>query len=122
MTPVVELGPALGFQPTMFPVMEEKMNAAGQLATEHGVTAKSVVALPTTPVGSPPGTVTKEPPGFSTTGEPETSPRSSPALLVPFWDIQKGLVPLKAIPQGLTRSGSRTGARPGTSETKFVCR
>src|SRR5436190_17664290 len=104
--PVVALGPALGFQPTMFPVMEEKMNAARQLATEQGVTAKSVVALPTTPVGRPPGTVTKFVPGFSTSGEPERSPRNNDALLVPLLETQKGLVPLKAIPQGLIRNGS----------------
>src|SRR5881394_4240726 len=98
MTPVVALGPALGFQPTMLPVIDEKMNADGHDTTEHGVTAKSVVALPTTPVGSPPGTVTKESPGFSTSGEPETSPRNNDALFVPLLDTQKGLVPLKAIP------------------------
>src|SRR5438046_10124743 len=99
MTPVVELGPAFGFQPTMFPVMEEKMNAAGQLATEHGVTVKSVVALPTTPVGRPPGTVTKFKPGFNTSGEPETSPRNNVALLVPLLETQKGLVHLTANPK-----------------------
>src|SRR5881394_3489421 len=107
----------------MFPVIDEKMNAAGQVATPtHGVKVKSVVALPTTPVGRPPGTVTKFSPGFSTSGEPEASPRSNVALLVPLLDIQKGLVPLKAIPQGLTSSGSWTGARPGISETKLVWR
>src|SRR6266545_4585068 len=99
MTPVVELGPALGFQPTMFPVIEEKMKAAGHVATAHGVTAKSVVALPTTPVGSPPGIVTKDSPGFLTSGVPKTSPRYSDELLVPLFATQKGLVPLKAIPQ-----------------------
>src|SRR5580765_7409570 len=106
----------------MFPVMEEKMNAAGHDAVEHGVTAKSVVLLPTTPVGSPPVTVTKFVPGFSTSGEPETSPRNNLAVNVPLLEIQKGLVPLKAIPQGLIRNGSWTGARPGISETKFVWR
>jgi hypothetical protein len=122
MTPVVELGPALGFQPTMFPVMEEKINAAGHDATAHGVTAKSVVALPTTPVGSPPGTVTKFSPGFSTSGEPETSPRNNDALLVPSLEIQKGLVPLKAIPHGLISNGSCVNAIPAMSDIKFVWR
>src|SRR6185295_14261006 len=106
MTPVVEFGPALGFQPTMLPVIEEKMKAAGHDATAHGVIAKSVVALPTTPVGKPPGTVTRFSPGFGTRGLPETSPRKSRDELVPLLAIQNGLVPLNAIPHGLMSTGS----------------
>jgi len=106
MTPVVEFGPALGFQPTMLPVMEAQMKAAGHDATAHGVIAKSVVALPITPVGSPPGTVTSDSPGFFTSGLPATSPRKSSEVLVPLLETQNGLVPLKAIPHGFTSSGS----------------
>ncbi len=82
------------------------MKAAGHDATAHGVIAKSVVALPTTPVGSPPGTVTRFSPGFFTSGLPRTSPRKRLELLVPLLETQNGLVPLKAIPQGLIRVGS----------------
>jgi hypothetical protein len=106
MTPVVEFGPALGFQPMMLPVIEAKMKAAGQDATAHGVTAKSVVELPTTPVGSPPGIVTSERPGFFTSGLPATSPRKRLELLVPLLATQNGLVPRNAIPHGFIRSGS----------------
>src|SRR6266550_3547786 len=106
MTPVVELGPALGFQPTMFPVSEAKMKAAGHDATLQGVMAKSVVALPTTPVGRPPGIVTSDRPGFLTSGLPARSPRKRLALLVPLSETQNGLVPLRAIPHGLTKFGS----------------
>ena len=103
---MVELGPALGFQPTMFPVIEAKIKAAGHDATAQGVTAKSVVALPTTPVGSPPGTVTRFSPGFFTSGLPRTSPRKRLEEEVPLLDTQNGLVPRKAIPQGFIRVGS----------------
>ena len=106
MTPGVELGPALGFLTTRFPVRAERMTGAGPDATAHGVTAKSVVALPTTPVGSPPGTVTRFKPGFFTRGLPATSPRKRLAEEVPLLETQNGLVPRKAIPQGFIRVGS----------------
>ena len=125
MTPVVELGPALGFQPTMLPVIEAQMNAAGHEATEHGVMAKSVVVLPTTPVGSPPGTVTRDRPGFFTSGLPDTSPRKSDELLGPLLETQNGLVPPvppNAMPQGFTSKGSWMNASPGMSDTKLVWR
>src|SRR5437762_14217601 len=106
----------------MFPVIEAKINAAGHVATEQGVIAKSVVALPTIPVGSPPGMVTRESPGFLTRGLPLTSPRKREAVLVPLSEIQNELVPLRAMPHGLTSSGFWMNATPGRSETKFVCR
>jgi hypothetical protein len=90
----------------MLPVIEENMKAAGHDATAHGVTAKSVVALPTIPVGSPPGTVTSDRPGFFTSGLPTTSPRKRLDELVPLFVTQNGLVPLNAIPQGLISVGS----------------
>jgi len=40
---------------------------------------------------------------------------------VPLSETQKGLVEEKAIPHGLTRSGSVVLATPGISDTKFVC-
>src|SRR4030095_14143457 len=106
MTPVVEFGPALGFQPTMLPVIEENMKAAGHDATAHGVMAKSVVELPTTPVGRPPGTVTSDNPGFFTSGLPATSPRKRLEELVPLLETQKGVAPLNAIPHGFISVGS----------------
>jgi hypothetical protein len=106
MTPVVAFGPALGFQPTMLPVMEAQMKAAGHDATLQGVMAKSVVALPTIPVGRPPGTVTSDSPGFFTSGLPLASPRKRLDELVPLFETQNGLVPLNAIPHGLIRVGS----------------
>ena len=106
----------------MLPVIEEKMKAAGQLATEHGVTAKSVVALPTTPVGNPPLMLMKDRPGFFTSGDPDTSPRYKFEVEVPLLATQNGLVPLKAIPHGLTSNGSCTGANPGMSEISDVNR
>jgi hypothetical protein len=106
----------------MFPVMEAQMKAAGHDATAQGVIAKSVVALPTIPVGKPPGTVTRERPGFFTRGLPRTSPRKRLELLVPLLDTQNGLVPLKAIPHGFISVGSWIGANPGMSDIKLVCR
>jgi hypothetical protein len=103
---VVEFGPALGFQPTMLPVIDEKMKAAGHDDTAHGVTAKSVVEFPITPVGNPPGTVTTEVPGFFTSGVPPTSPRYRDEVLVPLLATQNGLVPRNAIPHGFISSGS----------------
>jgi hypothetical protein len=42
-------------------------------------------------------------------------------LLVPWFDVQKGLVPVRDSPQGFTNRGSVMLARPGTLETRFVC-
>jgi hypothetical protein len=90
----------------MLPVIDAQMKAAGHETTKHGVRAKSVVAFPTTPVGSPPGTVTNDKPGFFTIGLPRTSPRKRLDELVPLLETQKGLVPLKAMPHGFIRVGS----------------
>jgi hypothetical protein len=60
----------------MLPVIEAKMKAAVHGGLAHGSgTTKSVVELPITPVGNPPGTVTTDRPGFFTSGVPPTSPR-----------------------------------------------
>jgi len=42
-------------------------------------------------------------------------------LLVPWFDVQKGLVPLRDSPQGFTIRGSVMLATPGMFETRFVC-
>jgi len=42
------------------------------------------------------------------------------AEFVPWFEVQKGLVGLRDMPQGLTKRGSVIVARPGMSETRFV--
>ena len=42
-------------------------------------------------------------------------------LFVPWFDVQNGLVPVRASPQGFTRRGSVKVASPGTLETRLVC-
>src|SRR5882672_4193793 len=114
--------PSIGIQAVMLPVSEAKMKFALADAPTGGVTKKSVNGLETVPVGSPLGIVIVCGLALSTTGAPATSPRTSCVVLVPLLAIQNGLLAVAEIPQGLTRSGSRTGARPGMSEIKFVCR
>src|ERR1044072_3433639 len=126
MTPVVEpAAGAFGSQPMMLPVIEAKRKLAphGAEAQAPGRTNSVATGLETLPVGSRPGIVTVCGLALRTTGAPDgTSPRMSCVVLVPLLDIQKGLLPVREMPQGLTRSGSSTGARPGTSERRFVCR
>src|SRR5688572_11932918 len=125
MTAVVEpAAGAFGSQPVMFPVIEAKRKFAPQGAAAHapGRTNSEATGFTTVPVGSPPGMVTVDMPGFSTTGAPPTSPRMSWVVLVPLFATQKGLVAPIEMPHGFTRSGSSTGASPGESESKFVWR
>src|ERR1700754_2453280 len=126
MTPVVEPATgAFGSQPTMLPVMEAKRKCAphGARAQEPGRTNSVETGLETVPVGRPPGIVTVCGLALRTTGEPDgTSPRMSCVVLVPLLATQKGLDPVIEMPQGLTRSGSSTGAKPGMSVRRFVCR
>src|SRR4029077_5624369 len=42
-------------------------------------------------------------------------------VLVPWFEVQKGLVVLCETPQGLTSSGSVIVASPGMSETRLTC-
>ena len=42
-------------------------------------------------------------------------------LWVLWFDVQKGLVPVRASPHGFTSRGSVMLARPGMLETRFVC-
>lgn len=124
MTAVVEpAAGAFGSQPVMLPVMEAKRKFAPHGATAHapGRTNSFATGLATVPVGNPPGMVTVCGLALRTTGEPLTSPRISCAVLVPLLATQKGLLPVREIPQGLTKRGSSTGANPGTSDIKFVC-
>jgi hypothetical protein len=125
MTAVVEpAAGAFGFQPEMFPVIEAKRKRAthGGEAQAPGRTKSVAEGLATVPVGKPPGIVTVGMLAFSTTGAPLTSPRMSCDVLVPLLAIQKGLLAVIEMPQGLMSSGSSTGARPGMSEKRFVCR
>src|SRR5215212_645865 len=125
MTAVVEpAAGAFGSQPTMLPVSEEKRKFAphGAAAQAPGRTNSPATGLATVPVGRPPGMVTVGMPGLRTTGAPPTSPRMSCVVLVPLLATQKGLLAVIEMPHGLTSSGSRTGARPGTSERSVVRR
>src|SRR5215218_7450670 len=125
MTPVVEpAAGAFGSQPMMLPVIEAKRKFAphGALAQAPGRTNSVETGLATVPVGSPPGMVTVGIPGLRTTGAPLTSPRMSCVVLVPLLATQKGLLAVIEMPHGLTKSGSRTGARPGVSESSVVSR
>src|SRR5215212_3241115 len=125
MTAVVEpAAGAFGSQPEMLPVMEAKRKFAphGALAQAPGRTNSVATGLATVPVGSPPGIVTVGMPALRTTGAPPTSPRMSCVVLVPLLATQKGLLAVREMPQGLTRSGSSTGARPGMSERSVVRR
>src|SRR3954467_7932083 len=125
MTAVVEpAAGAFGSQPTMLPVIEAKRKFApqGALAQAPGRTNSVETGLATVPVGRPPGIVTVCGLALRTTGAPPTSPRMSCVVLVPLLATQKGLLAVNVMPQGLTSSGSRTGARPGMSERRFVYR
>src|SRR5256714_5736861 len=109
----------------MFPVSEAKRKFAphGALAQAPGRMNSVATGLATVPVGNPPGIVTVCGLALSTTGEPDgTSPRMSCVVLVPLLETQKGLLEVAVMPHGLTRSGSSTGANPGMSVTRFVCR
>src|SRR6185369_17997765 len=125
MTAVVEpAAGAFGSQPVMLPVIEAKRKFAphGALAHAPGRTNSVATGLATVPVGSPPGIVIVCGLALRTTGEPPTSPRISCVVLVPLLATQKGLLAVNVIPQGFTRRGSSTGAKPGTSDRRFVCR
>src|SRR5207247_2129201 len=96
--------------------------AAAGLPPPGGAIWKSLVELPTTPVGNPNGMLIVCGLGLRITGAPPTSPRTSWVVLVELLTIQNGLVPRTAMPHGFTRSGSSIGASPGISEMKFVWR
>src|SRR3954468_11230189 len=125
MTAVVEpAAGAFGSQPVMLPVIEAKRKFAphGALAQAPGSTNSVATGLETVPVGRPPGMVTVCGLGVRATGAPPTSPRMSCVVRVPLLATQKGLDEVAVMPHGLTSSGSRTGASPGVSEMRLVCR
>src|SRR6185295_19249136 len=126
MTPVVDpAAGAFGSQPVMLPVIDANRKFAphGAEAQAPGKTKSVAVGIATVPVGSPPGIVIVCGLAFRTTGAPAGwSPRISCVVLVPLLETQKGLLAVAVMPHGLTRSGSRTGAKPGISEMKFVWR
>src|SRR5262245_42810334 len=117
-----------GAQPEMVPssVSNRKTAAAGPLPLAETlnpplappkVLNTAPVGVPSVPRGSAGGG-----PGIFT-----TSDCGVPAVLysvdtpVPLSETQNGLPPLSAMPQGLTRWGSRFAATPGRSDTRFVC-
>src|SRR5205809_7959509 len=75
--------PSIGTQAVILPAREAKMKLALAVGPTGGVTGKSGVVLKTVPVGSPPGIVIVCGLALRTTGEPETSPRTSCAVPVP---------------------------------------
>ena len=119
--------PCALFHAVMLPVIEAKMNAAGAgagvgVGVAGALITKSDVELLTTPVGRPPGMFMVCGFPLSTTGAPPTSPRMSCVVLVALLATQKGLAEVAVMPHGLAKNGSRTGAKPGISEIKLVCR
>src|ERR687884_232094 len=119
--------PLAPFQAVMWPVIEAKMKLAGAgvgvgVGVAGGGVTKSVVVLPTAPVGRAPGMLMVCGFALSTTGPAPFGSRTSCVVLDLLLATQKGLVFLNVRPHGLVSSGSSTGARPGTSEMRFVCR
>src|SRR5690242_14474878 len=111
----------VGFQPEIVPSSVSKRNTDGAGAVPCETT-KPVVPLKTVPVGVP-GPETE---GIVTTrgvlvGNGWPWPLYNVETPAPLSDIQKGLVELSEIPQGLTKCGSVKAARPGMSETRLVC-
>src|SRR4029450_7213103 len=106
-----------GFQPVTSPASESNRNNAGPLAAPERTTNPGV-GLNTCPVGAPPGMFTTS--GALLMGLPLTKPGELVALSVPFSATQAGVAGPAARPQGLTRSGSVSWARPGRSETRLV--
>src|SRR5438552_1939619 len=106
-----------GFQPEMVPSSVTKMNLAG-LPEES---SNPVPSLNCWPVGAE-GPVLPRGPGIVTTSDWATPlPSYRVATPVPLSDTQMNVFWPKDIPQALTRFGSVNMARPGTSETRFVC-
>src|SRR5262245_17878345 len=112
------------FQATMVPSSVAKRKRAGL-----PLSMNPLDVLNTVPVGVP-----DDPVGSGGDGMPTTSKLIDTGVLfapgtvysvdtlAPLSEIQKGLVELSEMPQGLTRWGSVTAATPGKSETRFVCK
>ena len=117
MTAVVEpAAGAFGSQPVMLPVIEAKRKFAphGALAQGPGRTNSVETGLAT----SASAWVEK---GYLVAyiGRAGYSDAAGDGVLLA---TQKGLLAVSEMPHGLTSSGSRTGARPGTSEMRLVWR
>src|SRR4029450_7508996 len=102
-----------GFQPVTSPASESNRNSAGPLAAPAW-TSNPGVGLKTCPVGAPPGMFTTN--GALLMGLPLTKPGEMVALSVPLSATHTGVVGPAARPQGLTRSGSVSWARPGRAD------
>ena len=123
---IVEVRPPA--QPEMVPFRLAKRNLEDVLVSPGVSWNDAVLVLLTCPVGpcGPPAVVgiATNPLAFT----PKTSLTvvlpviaKSVLLLVPWFDVQNGLVPVRASPHGLTRRGSVKVARPGMLETRLVC-
>src|SRR5437660_145359 len=117
------VGLALGFQPDIVPSSVAKMKRLGPDPL-FPVTTKSLVPLKTLPVGAE-----VVPAGLpfgggivTTSGIGVPSPLYSVDTPVPLSETHQGLVGLCDRPQGFFRFESVKRAKPGMSETRFVCR
>src|ERR1700704_6322787 len=113
----------LPFQPEMVPFRSAKMKRAAA-ATVPLSTWKDDVGLATWPVG-PWGPlavveIVTVRACLATFRVSVTAYRV--AVLVPWFEIQNGLVGRRELPQGFTKLGAVRAARPGISETRSVWR
>src|ERR1051326_1796081 len=99
------------FHASILPFSFAKMNRA---VVPGPPTRKLDVLLNTVPVGA------EFAPGIVTTRARFTPPPSyNVALAVPLFETHQGLPPERAMPHGLTKSGSVNVAKPGISDTRF---
>src|ERR1044072_4578333 len=105
----------------MFPVIESNMKfaAAGE-PPPGGVIWKSDVEFPTVAVGRPPGILTVCGVALRRIVPAPFGSMMVCVVLVLLLATHEALVPRTVNPQGLTSSGSRTGASPGISDSRVV--
>ena len=111
----------------MLPFKLAKMKLADALFPPFPTAKDEVFVLATWPVGPtaplPPGGMTILPSVFKGAAFVTVLPAVTAkrlVVLVPWFEIQKGLVALWEMPQGLCSSGSVMAASPWISETRFV--
>src|SRR5882724_2338836 len=120
------VGSTVGFQPSMVPSSVANRKKAGPerpslVITKSGEAGSKV--LNAWPVGAP----TAPCPADGGAGMPTTRgwglPAPSYSVVTPAWlsDTQIGVPGPTDVPQGFFRFGSVCSAKPGTSETRFVC-